>query len=511
MARKGKANNQHRSLKNLCENPLKTVKSVSAEKPYFVESNGKKYKLVLSTMLPKDIVWTETQFDVAGIGGGSEQPNKMKTTFHPATIEKHLKNLKQSQAIILTNRTDNSFAIVHEAVELIDPHVTPAEEFTAAVESKETLAIETPKPTETIVETEQAPNDNAPISDTEAPAENNVLEEEANNEATIDLSKVQRNNGTPKDFVELNWTGFIHPGHKSNKPVSAYSLVTQHDSIAAVRRNGAAIPIGFMFPHHILNIEDVSTNGRWAISKTDKKLDAWRKNPLSPDIITIDHQRQAPMIFMNMAAALELRKSGLFDEAPEWVHDHLGNAHAKMEKLKAELNPTKTPTAPKKSAPKATVKPEQPKIPVQAVAEPETPVPPKEENTTAIAPAISESSSTVATIDNNIAIIRQTIQAAKDTQQLIELDNGVAIAANEQAIQAMEETIAMSRDMGAPTPEVETLEFVPTSMVRVMKTLNIAWSMANDSNSMVVLQPADGQRIVMTRNEDLISASKFTM
>lgn len=512
MAKKGKAKFTQ-SINNFCSEPSKTLKSITSEKPYVIRTQGKIFKIVPATLLPENITWDTNQFNAEDLGGGRTSLGlaKRKTSFNPGQINKRITALPQDKAIIVTNGDDGAFAIVHNSVELIDPHAKKTDDFSDVIATPvEPLVPSKPEtnvtaPEENIEPTPEQETTNEITTASEEEISTPEQEDEAastpddhTHDEEADLTAVRQTNVTPSSFDKIKWSRFLHQNDPENKPVSAYDFVTSHHGVAVIEYAGRNDAIGFIFPYDTLDIEEVRSNGRWDISKFAKTLKGkWAKEPLQSDIVSIQNRRRSPMIFMTMGAALELRGLGLFKDAPDWVKDELKRAEA--------IKAGQKPPAPKSSLPTE----QQPKDtdaskPAPDPSEPTTP-------TSAVTTTKPETTSIIGEIDNNMAILRQAFVVAKETRELVELDNGIAIGANERSIQAMLETISMASDMGIPTPDIERVEFAPSSMVQMMTALRAAWTMASDSESLIMLEPADGKRIAMTRNADLIAASKLAL
>jgi len=453
----------HQTIKAFSENPARVLNSLSGDNPFIITLDGKtQFKIVPAGLIPKEINWLRSQHSVTPISGGSNQPQGVKVTFHPSTITKILKNIKPEVAA--------KVEFVEQAQDTPTKNLDNAEEDVAVTQ---------------------------PIID-------EPIKEEA--VSSEDVMSVIPASIESTRFEKIDWSQFLHSNNPKNKPISAYDHVTRDNGVGVIYYAGRQKPIGFMLPFHSTNGNDITTNSRWQSSKFASSIKGrWAKTPMMEDMVVVSNQRKsASMVYVTMGAAVALMdKSDIFKNAPEWVQDVLIEAAIEKEKganvTKAKAPSVSVADKPAAAKPTAatTTKPTPVVEPVAAKPAAKSVEPPK----------VPEPSTSI--VDNNLAALRQAIATAKMTNDLIEAENGVVVGANNNSITAMEEVISFAKDMGVTAPEIKVIPFTATSMTSMMSAFKEAKDMAEQSEALVILEPTKGERVAMTRNNDLITAYRM--
>lgn len=364
-------------------------------------------------------------------------------------------------------------------------------------------------------EDDTTPTVNNAENDTPATSEE-AAEDNIANDAETATETIEVADTTATAFNTYKLSDFSKNGIPEEKNQTAYDFVTHEKGIAAVAYSGRREPIGFMLPRGLLKDDSIETNGRWRISQFMSSIKTkWAKDPLSPDVVTISNQNKAPMTFITMGAALKLRKKGLFKNAPKWVNDHLNTAKdATVEEAKKRAGLEGIDTTTPKPAP--TKKPEKtaadtPKVVITPAPAAPTSAPEAEPIVETTTPLIAEEDVTYSA-ENAMTAVSAAIKKARETQTLVKVnianqnaDDIVHVGTSEEPIAAMENVIEFMKNMGAETPKVEVIDYT-SDMVSTITAMKRAWKIASDSDSLVILRPAEGQRQVMTRNADLLKA-----
>ena len=507
----------HAKLQAFCDDPVAILSKYNeTEQPHTFKVKGKEFKVVPAARLSEGLSAHPLTLSADG-------ENKLDAQ----RVVQQVKDLSENSSITVTSE-HGDFAIVHQSVELITPEVPKAADLDAAGSDTITddgldkstdveelgyritgIRSVNGQPVEPEADPEHGAQDNA--------AENSgdVVDNDETPTETIEVADI-----VSSSFDIYKLSEFSRNITPEGKDLSAYDFVTEKKGISVVSYSGRKDPIGFMLPYGSLRGCD-DRKGRWQISKFMGAMRSkWAADRLHPDIMTISNREKPHMTFITMGAALKLRQKGLFKNAPQWVKDHLNTAQAEADeearkRVELEGIDTETPIV-EPTGPVTPPPADEPKDP--AAEDPETPVA-KVDPEPAIKPDADKpevpamiEEDIAYSADNAIAAVSAAIKKAKETQALVKVnianqnaEDIVHIGASEEPIAAMENVIELMKNMGNEAPEIRVIDY-SSDMLSTMGAMNEAWKIANNSNSLVILNPAEGQRLAMTKNSELLQA-----
>lgn len=509
------------ALEKFANKPMDYFRTISKGDILEFTAHGKEFKIVRRNMLGDGIDLSKNTLNLNTPGLTSH--NK---SFNPAQLSNLVKNLGRVEALPITFE-DGVLCIVHAAVGLTNSRKQITVERTEDLKEIDLSTVEematTPKPQALKPSAAQIRVSNfARVIDGAV----SPKEEEKPNQlpAAIELPMKKNADSKPSSasFKEYYWAHIVSPNRaKPPSEKSPYDFLQENaENIILLHYQRRQIPLGFMmnnafFRKHTEGNNAINREGRFKISHFSKAMKGrWASSPFEPNTVTVSNEEHPrDYSFITIGAALKLRETALFKNAPQFIQDHLNDADQAKSNPKRTVSPAKTQ---KQSTDAQTAAPVQPKF-KEATTQTPAPAP-----TPVVAtPKIAEQTNTTATdlisqSKNAMAALQRAIIQAKNTNELLKVaveglteEQSVFAGSNKDAIQAMEEAISFANEMGFTAPEITRIKMDSTSMSSVMSALKGAWSSASTSNALVILEPTQGQRIAMTRNQDLLSAYRM--